>query len=107
MGLRIALMSIALLAGCQMIGLGRGDAELRAEGRKLWTTRGCIGCHTRGVEGTPIAPDLMAINRKYSVDSLARWLRNPAAQVPQAHMPTLDLTEREIDALVLYLTATP
>jgi len=103
MGVRTLLLALLLAAGCGHLGPG-GTAALRAEGERLWTSKGCIGCHTKGVIGTPIAPDLEDINRKFSVDALARWLRNPAAQAPKTHMPRIALNDHEVDALVIYLT---
>ena len=34
---------------------------------------------------------------------LARWLRDPALQRPNAHMPALELTEADVQALAAYL----
>ena len=34
-----------------------------------------------------------------------RWLRDPASQKRTAHMPKIDLTEEEIQALAAYLSS--
>ena len=36
---------------------------------------------------------------------LARWLRDPAEQKPTAHMPRIQLDEREVEALAAYLAS--
>jgi cbb3-type cytochrome oxidase cytochrome c subunit len=53
--------------------------------------------------GTPIGPDLSRVGFKYSKEYLVRWLSDPAAQRPSAHMPKLELDPAEIEALAAYL----
>jgi cytochrome c oxidase subunit 2 len=79
------------------------SAESADEGRQLFFSQGCYGCHRIGAAGTPIANDLSHIGRKYTESELARWLRDPATQKPTAHMPRLALQEDEIRALAAYL----
>jgi mono/diheme cytochrome c family protein len=78
-------------------------AESAGEGRQLFFSQGCYGCHRIGVAGTPIAHDLSHIGTKYTESELISWLRDPAAQKPRAHMPRLALQEAEIRALAAYL----
>ena len=78
-------------------------AQLLAEGKKLFTTQGCYGCHTIGVVGTPIAPDLSHVGLKYPESYIERWLRDPLFQKPTAHMPKITLTEVEVRALASFL----
>jgi mono/diheme cytochrome c family protein len=93
------------------LGLNRLDAQSRetlvTQGRQLYTDKGCYGCHTVGASGTPIAPDLRRAASRYPEASLARWLRDPAAQEPTRHMPNLDLSEAEASALAAYLASLP
>jgi len=77
--------------------------ESAGEGRQLFFSQGCYGCHRIGAAGTPIAYDLSHIGGKYTESQLASWLRDPAAQKPRAHMPRLALEENEIRALAAYL----
>jgi cytochrome c oxidase subunit 2 len=93
--------SLALLAS-PTAGAAADGAE---EGRLLFFSQGCYGCHRVGVAGTPVAHDLSHIGRKYRESELARWLRDPAAQRPSAHMPRLALNEDEIRALAAYLAS--
>ena len=44
---------------------------------------------------------------RYSEETLARWLRDPAAQEPTRHMPNLQLSEAEARALAAYLASLP
>jgi mono/diheme cytochrome c family protein len=78
-------------------------SESAGEGRQLFFSQGCYGCHRIGAAGTPIAYDLSHIGGKYTESQLASWLRDPAAQKPRAHMPRLALEENEIRALAAYL----
>jgi mono/diheme cytochrome c family protein len=104
---------VALGGGLLVLGLGLGcarlDAQSRealvAEGRQLFTDKGCYGCHTVGAAGTPIGPDLRRAAGRYGESTLARWLRDPAAQEPTRHMPKLDLTEAQASALAAYLAS--
>jgi cytochrome c oxidase subunit II len=79
------------------------SAESADQGRQLFFSQGCYGCHRIGAAGTPIANDLSHIGKKYTESELARWLRDPASQKPTAHMPRLALQEDEIHALAAYL----
>jgi len=113
----MARLGIPGIAGLWLLasGLGLGGDGLHAQsrealvtqGRQLFTDKGCYGCHTIGAAGTPIAPDLRRAVARYSEATLARWLRNPAAQEPTRHMPNLQLSEVEATALAAYLASLP
>ena len=94
-------LTLAVSAMCSIAAAQ--DKSLAAEGKQLFTDQGCYGCHTIGNFGTPIAQDLSHLASKYSVDDLAKWLRDPASQKPTAHMPKINLTESEVKALSVYL----
>lgn len=79
------------------------DSSLVARGRTVFHDQGCYGCHTVGAAGTPIAPDLSRIGAKHDEAYLTRWLRDPSQQRPRAHMPKLQLTDPEVQALAAYL----
>jgi len=81
------------------------DASLVAQGKRVFTDQGCYGCHTMGKSGTPIAPDLSRIGSKHSEAYLRTWLEDPRLQKPRAHMPKLELSEREVRALAAYLAS--
>ena len=87
-----------------------GPAE---EGLRVFTTRGCNGCHTiEGVSQGTLGPNLSHVASRTTIaaalmdrsdENLATWLRDPPALKPGSFMQDLNLTESEIDALVAYL----
>jgi len=99
-GRSVLLVTIVLLA---VPAHGQNGSALVAKGRGLFQEHGCYGCHTVGATGTPIAPDLSRIGAKRDQAYLTRWLRNPSEQRPTAHMPKIQLTEPEVQALAAYL----
>jgi mono/diheme cytochrome c family protein len=103
------LVAVWLLASGLGLACSRLDAQERAalvgRGQQLFTDNGCHGCHTIGVAGTPIAPDLRRTAARYPEATLARWLRDPSAQEPTRHMPNLQLSEAEANALAAYLAS--
>lgn len=87
------------------------------EGKVLFHTLGCRGCHKVGGVGGDDGPDLTIVGQKDPAltpfagvpkpHTLENWFkehfRNPAQVVPGSQMPALGLTEQEIDKLTLYL----
>ena len=92
-----------------------------ALGRRLVTTRACVGCHT--IEGTPMVgrtgPNLTHFGRRRTLAAgilennaanLTRWIRNSPGIKPGSLMPAQGaavapggLTEEEISYVVAYL----
>lgn len=80
-------------------------------GQALFLAKGCIMCHEhvavraawKDFGGVNIGPDLA--NLKADPAFLRRWLKNPPAIKPGTQMPTLGLSDGEIEALVTFLTA--
>jgi len=79
------------------------ESALVAQGKQPFNDQGSCGCHTMGRSDTPIAPDHSRIGAKRSEAYLRRWLEDPEAQKPTAHMPKLALTKDEARALAAYL----
>lgn len=104
---RSVAIIVAALAATAMAGgaASQERTEAIAAGERAFRAQGCYGCHFVGKFGTPIGPDLSRVGSKYSESYLARWLRDPAAQRPNAHMPKLELTAAEIEALAAFLAA--
>lgn len=96
----VLLVSVVLLASCAQAQDGRA---LVGQGRMIFRDQGCYGCHTAEKMGTAIGPDLSHIGTKHDQTYLTRWLRDPSAQRPSAHMPKIQLTEGEVQALAAYL----
>jgi mono/diheme cytochrome c family protein len=79
------------------------DAVVR--GRAQFIAQGCHGCHTVGQLGTRLASDLSGVGARYPQTWFVRWLRDPSGHVPDARMPTLELSEEQIEALAAYLSS--
>lgn len=88
-----------------------GEAEA---GSKLFDDLTCVNCHM--VAGTParadIGPDLthvasretLAAGRlKDTPENLGKWISNPQAYKPGAHMPDFNFTPAQVQQLVAYL----
>lgn len=97
-GLALALV----LGGLIALSSAQEPAEL---GKRHFMDSGCYGCHTVGTMGTPIGPDLSHIGTKYSFAYIERWIRDPSAQRPRAHMPALELSEQQVAALAAFLSS--
>jgi mono/diheme cytochrome c family protein len=98
---RSALVVLVVLLAASVQAQDSG--ALAARGRVVFRDQGCYGCHTVGATGTPIATDLSRIGAKRDHAYLARWLRDPSLQRPTAHMPKIQLSEGEVQALAAYL----
>jgi cytochrome c553 len=94
-----ALLAAAVTACAQ----SQSQDVIVTRGQAAFKNNGCYGCHLIGKFGTPIGPDLSTVGRKHTPDYLARWLRDPALQRPNAHMPALELSEADVRALAAYL----
>jgi cytochrome c oxidase subunit II len=92
----LAVMALAVPA--------RAQAPVE-QGQRHFMNSGCYGCHTVGKMGTPIGPDLSKVGAKYSRVYLERWLRDPSAQRPNAHMPTLELSPQQVTDLAAFLSS--
>jgi cytochrome c oxidase subunit 2 len=94
------------------------DGGLAAEGRRIFRTKGCAGCHTiAGYAAGEVGPDLTHFAGRDTFagaifdrtdQNLRRWLRDPPAEKPMdpdhgLGMPNLHLTDQEIDQLIAYL----
>jgi len=98
--LAVLVISVVLLASCAQ---AQDTRALVGQGRAVFRDQGCYGCHSAEGMGTPIGPDLSRIGAKRNETYLTRWLRDPSAHRPSAHMPKLQLTEAEMRALAAYL----
>lgn len=94
-----------------LVAPSAGNTE---EGKVLFVTKACSGCHT--VEEMPeaqgkVGPDLthqaggtqIAGLLPRSDENMRKWLANPPAVKPTTLMPNQNLTDDEIDALIAFL----
>lgn len=84
------------------------DSVAAEQGRNLFHSRGCAACHSpRNAEGTELLPQvsvpLGALEKKYSLKSLAAFLRQPHASRPSGRMPDLRLSGQDIERISHYL----
>jgi mono/diheme cytochrome c family protein len=101
--MKSSVVALVLLAIAGSALAQSPSSSVIERGQAAFKNNGCYGCHIIGKFGTPIGPDLSQVGQKYEQEYLARWLRDPAAQRPSAHMPALELTEADVRALAAYL----
>lgn len=94
----------------------RVGAPRLVEGKALFHSLGCRGCHKVGGVGGDDGPDLTTVGQRDpgqtsfagvpGEPTLSNWFaehfRNPAAVVAGSQMPAMGLAEEEIDLLVLF-----
>jgi cytochrome c551/c552 len=93
----------------------RPDSTLAENGEALFSSKACIGCHSVG-QGKRVGPDLVGVLERRSLDWLRRWVKDPAtmlktdslakallAQSNNVPMPTMKLTDEEVEALLQYV----
>ena len=100
---RIVLAAIVLFVAATTALAQQPGSTVQERGQAAFKNQGCYGCHLIGKFGSPIGPDLSHIGRKYSEAELSRWLRDPAQQRPNAHMPVLELSNDDVKSLAAYL----
>jgi cytochrome c oxidase subunit 2 len=84
------------------------------EGRRVFNATACINCHA--IAGTAaqgrFGPDLTHLMSRETIASgvapntaveLRRWVQNPAAIKPGSLMPSMNLTDEELDEVTAYL----
>lgn len=92
------------------------DAQVK-RGQTLWQTRGCAGCH--GIGRKTIAPDLMGVTQRRSVEWLHAWLKDTDSMLASdstaigmmkeyngARMPNQRIPENDTDAILAFIRAT-
>jgi cbb3-type cytochrome oxidase cytochrome c subunit len=80
-------------------------APLLEEGRRLFTDKGCTGCHeTEPFKHlTPTGPKLSSLAHKVTSDWLYRWVRKPKDYLPGTHMPDFLFDDEEVRAVTDFL----
>jgi cytochrome c oxidase subunit II len=98
----------------KMAGDGSGLSPEALEGRKVFNATACVNCHV--IAGTVatghFGPDLTHLMSRETIASgaapntaadLRRWIRNPADIKPGSLMPSMNLTDQELDQVTAYL----
>lgn len=91
------------------------DPQLAKRGKSLFTSKGCLGCHSIG-KGKRSGPDLAGVTQRRSLDWLRRYLKDPPAMMETdsiaqelleeynyVKMPNLRLRDADIEALLHYI----
>ena len=82
-----------------------GDSAAVGRGRKLFHTIGCVACHAPikdEVEAPANSVPLGAIADKYSLTSLASFLKNPLAVRPSGRMPNFKLDDKQANDIASF-----
>ncbi len=74
-----------------------------AAGQQIVESRACFACHGEDLKGTPRAPSLYPVGRKYSDAALKHLLRNPTAKMTAGGMVAPDLNDVELSSVTAYL----
>jgi mono/diheme cytochrome c family protein len=80
------------------------DEKLAEEGRLIFGMARCVSCHALDGIGGAIGPDLGKIASKARPEWLYEWVKNPQAYQPNTKMPRYRFSERELNALIAYLS---
>lgn len=73
-------------------------------GKKLWETRNCIGCHTLLGEGAYFAPELGNVYARRGPDFIKMWMKiQPTHVEGRRQMPQFNFSEQQLDDLVEFL----
>jgi mono/diheme cytochrome c family protein len=72
-------------------------------GEETVKTVGCLTCHKIGELGSDFAPVLDSVGAKVTPTYLRQWIDDPKAYDPDTAMPSLRLSNRELDNVVAYL----
>jgi ubiquinol-cytochrome c reductase cytochrome b subunit len=76
-----------------------------AQGKQVFENQGCHSCHGEGGVGTAIAPKLIGIVQKFGPEQLADLIRHPTEAMTSAGMPTFDMPDAKMRALIAYLNS--
>ncbi|MGB8130367.1 MAG: cytochrome c oxidase subunit II [Candidatus Angelobacter sp.] len=91
-------------------------SDTAAEGRRIFEVNSCINCHT--VAGTVakgrFGPDLTHLMSRATIasgslennaDNLKKWVENPDQFKPGVLMPSMHLSQPELEKITVYLTS--
>ncbi len=80
----------------------QSESAIRA-GEETVKTVGCLTCHAVDGLGSDFGPALDSVGAKVTPNYLHQWISDPKAYDPDTSMPSLRLTNREVDNVVAYL----
>jgi mono/diheme cytochrome c family protein len=74
-----------------------------AEGQRLFSQKGCIGCHSVAGVGGKVGPALDDVGMRRSPEWIMQHFRDPQSVTPGSVMPKFGFTETEAKALTDFL----
>lgn len=99
----------AYLAGMTDTGLddstatySQSESAIQA-GAETVKTVGCLTCHTVDGLGSDFGPALDSVGEKVTPSYLRQWISDPKTYDPETSMPSLRLSDTELDNVVAYL----
>jgi cytochrome c551 len=69
-------------------------------GQKVYVRENCAACHTISGKGGTVGPNLTHVGSRLKADAIARQIKNGGGG-----MPPFKLSQKDLDALVDYLTS--
>jgi mono/diheme cytochrome c family protein len=80
------------------------ETPLLSEGRKLFMTKACYGCHKNdGVSSGKLGVDLSFVGTKWPIEYIMTKIEKPRVSIPESIMPAITMTKEERKALTVYL----
>src|SRR5262249_17950191 len=76
---------------------------LAAEGKKIYEGESCDACHGANGVGTDASTKLVGFGSKKSAEEIANMLRHPTKEMVDGEMPSVNLSDEQLKALVAYL----
>ena len=95
------------------------DMEMLDKGKEIFNAKGCAACHSKDMKTDLVGPALDGVEGRWEKkEELYNWIRNSAEMIEAGHeygtalfekfnkvpmLPYPDLTDEDIDALLLYV----
>lgn len=107
----ISFLLIVTIISCHLINFNLAGAQetnpdsIISIGKEVYNLKGCSGCHKIAGSGGDMGPDLT--NEGNIVSHDAAWhkkhFKDPQSVVPNSAMPNLRLSDKEINALTVFM----
>lgn len=107
LGLTLCLAGFVITPTTGTVASETADPPSAEQGETLFVAKGCVACHDHDIISysgiqTNMGPNLT--NHKVTPEFLRLWLRDPAQVRPATLMPNLELSDGEIEALIVFLS---
>jgi len=92
-----------MAGGLQEAQSAKPAGPLVAEGKAIFQSHSCYACHGEGAVGTPIAPKLIGIGKKFSTAQMENLFKDPLPAMTKGGMPHFTFTPDQVKAIRSYL----